>query len=90
MTTPSGPSGLALQVRELIEQLMADQDLSAKQLSKMSGVADTAIGRILSGKMIPSVDVIDRIFAGLGYEVELEITLDMHFQKDAILKGARR
>lgn len=90
MQHPIGPSGLAAKVRELIEELMNEQNLSAKRLGKMAGVDDTAIGRILKGQMVPSVDVVDRIFAGLGCIVEIEITPDVHLQSKAIIKGVRR
>ena len=62
---------------------MAEKHVSAKKLARLSGVGDTTIGRVLSRQMIPSLDVIDKIFAGLGYETTVAITPNAEFADQA-------
>lgn len=73
-SNPTGPSRLALRSRDLLEQVMGEQGVSANKVAKLSGVDDTTISAILRQELNPSLDIMDRIFAGLGYETSLEIT----------------
>jgi transcriptional regulator with XRE-family HTH domain len=64
---------LARAARDRLEQIMLDERLSAKEVERRTGVADTTIGRILSGKMVPSLDLYDKLMTGLGYDVRLTV-----------------
>lgn len=86
----TGPSRLATQVRDLLEELMIEQDLSAKQLGKRSEVQDTTILLVLKGQMIPSLEVVDKLFAGLGHTVSLDVAPSSTLSSSAIIKGMRR
>jgi len=65
-------SELASNFRQMLVELMAEQNLSGRQLGLRAGVADTTINRILSRKMVPTLDLVDRIMRALGYDVTLE------------------
>lgn len=84
---PTGPSRLAIRARELLEQVMAEQGMSAKRLGKLAGVDDTNIGRILRQETIPTLDMIDRIFSGLGYETNIELIYNADFAHQADIRG---
>lgn len=52
---------------------MSQEGVSAKELSRRSGVPDTTILRVLKGERIPSFDTYERILAGLGVVPVLDI-----------------
>lgn len=87
---PVGPSRLATKARNLLEQVMQEQNMSAKRLEKLSGVDNTSIGRILRQETIPTLDMLDRIFAGLGYETHIEIIDNADFAHQADLRGMQK
>lgn len=68
------PTHLTDEFRQLLNDLMAEQDMSARRLGNIAEVGDTTILRILKRKMVPTTDTVDRLLAGLGYRVTFEIT----------------
>jgi transcriptional regulator with XRE-family HTH domain len=80
---PASPSGLAAHVQQLLETLMLDENMSAKELGKRAGVSDTTVLRVLKGQRIPSLAVVDQIFAGLGYAVTIHAAPDNDLAAEA-------
>lgn len=64
---------LSEHARQLLGELMDHENVSCRELSKRSGVADTTILRILKGERDPSLSTLETIFAGLGVELVLDV-----------------
>jgi transcriptional regulator with XRE-family HTH domain len=54
-----------------LRQLRRRYDLSQRQLAALSGLPSSTIGDLEAGRVVPSVRTLERVFAGLGYRLEL-------------------
>lgn len=86
---PKGPSGLANEVRDLLERLLAEQGLSVRELGRRAGLDDSSIFRILHSQQIPTVDLVDRVFAGFGLEVAITVTPNEYLERVALDRSSR-
>ena len=59
-------------VRILIEAQI-EQNLSLKELAKITGVRYYKLRKILNGKQIPSLKILQKIAEGLGKTVKVQI-----------------
>lgn len=66
-------NGLAAQVVELLEELLAQEGLSASALALRCGVEQSTISRILRGDRTPSLETLDKILSGMGLTARIEI-----------------
>ena len=62
-----GKLALARQVRELREQ----ENLSQEELAKRIGTKQPAIARLESGRVVPKLDLLQRIATALGRDLQV-------------------
>lgn len=65
---------LTQEFQQLLTDLMSERNMSDNRLSGLAGVADTTIARIRKGHHSPSLDTVEHILGGLGFDVTIEIT----------------
>jgi len=53
---------------EQIKRILADKEITAYRLSRKSGIAESHLSRILSGKQKPTTDTFFAIISGLDME----------------------
>jgi transcriptional regulator with XRE-family HTH domain len=67
------PSPLTEHARQLIEGLMENERLSARQVAARSSTDHSTVSRMIRGEGSPTLVTLEQIMAGLGYEVVLDI-----------------
>lgn len=58
-------------IGEKLKTLRTEQNLSVRQLAEKTGVNISNISRIETGKISPTVDVLDRLAKALGTTIKL-------------------
>lgn len=63
------------EIAELVKKTRKKVGLTQKQLAKISGLHQTAIARIesRSSKLIPSIEVLRRIFIPMGFNFDFKL-----------------
>jgi transcriptional regulator with XRE-family HTH domain len=65
-----------MEADELVRTARADAGLSIRRLAQLSDVAVSTVHRIERGDLRPTVDTLDRIIAGSGHRLALEVQPD--------------
>lgn len=61
-----------LAVMRAIADARAEQNLTQKQVSERTGIAQTEISRLENGTRNPSIKLLQRLADGLGYTLKVE------------------
>lgn len=56
-------------MKVLLGQIMYDKNLSARQVSIMTGVSKSTINRIVNGQVSPTLDTVEQLAKGLHLKV---------------------
>jgi transcriptional regulator with XRE-family HTH domain len=64
---------LARQVAAIVLRYRADHDLTQTELARRLGVVQSAVARLESGEVNPSIDTLQRLSRALGLTIALEI-----------------
>ena len=60
---------LMFKFTERTKNLMAENNISQKELARMSGISESSISRYLSGELEPRMDILSNISRALGTTV---------------------
>ena len=53
----------------LLSKIMYEKNLSIRQVSIMTGVSKSAIGKIMNGNVSPTIDTLERLAKGLKIHI---------------------
>lgn len=56
-------------MRILLSEIMYKKNLSVRQVSIMTGVSKSAIGKIMNGEASPTLDTLERLAKGLKIHI---------------------